>query len=341
MGNAGKRSKREGISMSKNGFIDNVRVGSPCTEDWNEMRGNSQVRMCVDCVKEVSDLSTFTRKQAKRMVRASDGNICIRYAEHPITKRPIFADQLHQITRRAPGIAAGVMTASMTLSTIAYAQGGSIDGPTRSSNDTTADKIVTAQKFENGKHDAKTKGAESEVLYGTVQGTVTDVQGGIIQNAGVLMINATNGAKYSVNANDEGIYSVESLVPGNYTLESTATVYAKSSITVAVAAEITTIANLTLGIQISELMDLELIEVKAKVESASFVTGGIGFSRDHSTALTRAVDNEDLDEVRDLIARGENVNGTDEEFDTLRRSSSRSRTAILRLRRRCSMPVRK
>jgi hypothetical protein len=57
-----------------------------------------------------------------RLVRASNGELCIRYIANPETRRPIFADQLFQITRRAPGLAAGVMTASIALSTAAYAQ---------------------------------------------------------------------------------------------------------------------------------------------------------------------------------------------------------------------------
>ncbi len=64
------------------------------------------------------------------LVRASNGNICVHYIANPVTKRPICADQIYQITRRAPGIAAGVMTASIALSTQAYAQDNSRPIPT-------------------------------------------------------------------------------------------------------------------------------------------------------------------------------------------------------------------
>ncbi|MEP6788228.1 MAG: ankyrin repeat domain-containing protein [Acidobacteriota bacterium] len=66
----------------------------------------------------------MTRKEAMRFVRASGGGICIRYVKDPVTNRPLFADHLFQVTRRAPGLAAGVMTASIALSTAAYAQEG-------------------------------------------------------------------------------------------------------------------------------------------------------------------------------------------------------------------------
>src|SRR4051812_38970113 len=86
------------------------------------MEGNDRVRFCSHCAKHVNNLSEMTRKEATRFVRASGGDICIRYIVDPRTKRPIFAQQLLQITRRAPAIGAGVLTASIAVSTAAYAQ---------------------------------------------------------------------------------------------------------------------------------------------------------------------------------------------------------------------------
>lgn len=109
--------------MSNKSFIDSVKVGSPCSENWDEMQGNDKARFCSHCTKHVNNISEMTQKEATRMVRASDYNICIRYKVDPVTKRPIFAEQLFQITRRAPAFAAaGVMSATIGLSTAAYSQ---------------------------------------------------------------------------------------------------------------------------------------------------------------------------------------------------------------------------
>lgn len=108
--------------MSKKSFIDSVEVKSPCTEDWEKMHGNDRFRFCSHCTKHVNNLSEMTRKEAMRFVRASNGGICIRYIKDPVTNRPLFANQLLQITRRAPGLAAGVMTASIAFSAAAYSQ---------------------------------------------------------------------------------------------------------------------------------------------------------------------------------------------------------------------------
>lgn len=109
--------------MSKKSFIDSVEVKSPCSEDWNKMSGTDKIRFCSHCSTSVNNLSEMTRKQATRLVRASNGQLCIRYIPNPVTKRPMFAEQLLQITRRAPSVAAGVMTASIALSSQMYAQG--------------------------------------------------------------------------------------------------------------------------------------------------------------------------------------------------------------------------
>src|SRR5215204_736151 len=108
--------------MKKSGFIDSVRVQSPCTEDWNEMTGNDQVRFCSHCSKNVNDLSTMTRKEVRKLVLASGGKLCVRYVQHPRTGSPVFADQFVQIARRASRLAVGVVSASITMSTLAYAQ---------------------------------------------------------------------------------------------------------------------------------------------------------------------------------------------------------------------------
>ena len=208
--------------MSKNRFIDNVRVGSPCTEDWNKMSGNDQVRMCDHCVKEVNNLSEFMRKQAKRLVRASDGNICIRYYEHPVTKQPLFAAQFHQITRRT-GIAAGVVGATLSFATLSYADSGS----------SSASPAAV--------------GTKTTILERKTAGEVT--------------------AKPSPTPPQE--------------------------------------------IVLEPLQDLPL-------RRELLALGGvIAVSRDYSTPLTRAVDNDDIEEVRRLIANGANVNGRDEDYDKI------------------------
>jgi len=87
--------------MSKKSFIDAIEVKNACSEDWDEMKGTARVRFCSHCAFEVNNISELTRKQAMRLVRESDGRICVRYVRHPVDNTPVFADKFYQITRRA------------------------------------------------------------------------------------------------------------------------------------------------------------------------------------------------------------------------------------------------
>jgi hypothetical protein len=99
-----------------------MKVEKPCSAEWNEMVGNDQVRLCSHCSKSVNNISEMTRKQAIRLVRESNGSLCIRYYTDPVTKRPMFLENFIQISRRAPRLAAGVMSASLSFATMSYAQ---------------------------------------------------------------------------------------------------------------------------------------------------------------------------------------------------------------------------
>src|SRR5436190_304456 len=171
----------EDRTMSKKSFIDSVEVKSPCTEDWEKMHGNDRVRFCDHCAKDVKNLSAVTRKEAMRLVRASGGNLCIRYMQDPVTKRPLFAEQLLQITRRTPSLAAGVMTASMSLSTLTYAQSESIPKPFSEPVASCPDKAINAE--------------QAAISTGKIRGTVTDPNGAVIPSASVTIagIDANRG----------------------------------------------------------------------------------------------------------------------------------------------------
>lgn len=292
--------------MPKNGFIDNVSVGSPCTEDWEKMVGSRSVRLCEHCAKDVNNLSELTRKDAKRLIRASDGNICIRYLKHPVTKRPVFADQMYQITRRAPGIAAGVMTASMSLSTMAYAQGGA--STARSPQIPIDEKIETLNRQPAGSPDEKAvkpdenESAKDAITDGSLEVVVVDPQGAVVSGATVTITNSDSTPPFNVSAisDENGFVAFEQVPIGTFNLAASANGFRLSRESVFV----------TLG-------KVTVVQTTLDLAGEIFLSGAIAVSRDYSTALARAVDNEDIDEVRDLISKGENVNGKDENYDKI------------------------
>ena len=120
--------------------------------------------------------------------------LCVRYHVDPATRRPLFANTLHQITRRVPRLAAGVMTASIALSAGAYAQTEGGAEP--------AAQILT---------EAKPAGTTS-----TISGYVTDPNGAALPYALVGLFNEQTYEYRVQNASGEGFYEFKDLPAGTY-----------------------------------------------------------------------------------------------------------------------------
>jgi hypothetical protein len=59
--------------------LDNIRIASPCTADWNTMTGDERVRHCGSCNKDVFNLSSMRRDEAEALIREKNGDLCARY----------------------------------------------------------------------------------------------------------------------------------------------------------------------------------------------------------------------------------------------------------------------
>jgi hypothetical protein len=59
--------------------LNNIRVASPCSANWDEMYGNERKRFCSDCKLNVYNLSGMTRGQAEELLERSEGRLCVRF----------------------------------------------------------------------------------------------------------------------------------------------------------------------------------------------------------------------------------------------------------------------
>jgi hypothetical protein len=268
--------------MKKNGFLDSMRVASPCSQDWNEMSGGETARFCEHCALEVNNLSALKRKEAMRLVRQSEGRICVRYVRSPETGAPVFAEKLHQITRRA-GIAAGVLGASLTLSTLAYAQGEAVNPLPKTQVETSAENQSDKDKTES-----KT---------GKIFGTVRDQTSAIIPNVSIKLINDRTGEERNTTSNDDGFYEFKDVLPEKHTI----------------------IAEATAGFSTAQYNNIQVSEGRqtqldlSMTVSASFSMGVVAFV-EYEQPLLKAVSNENFEDVKDLIAKGANVNAKDKNY---------------------------
>ncbi len=58
--------------------LEDIRIATPCSADWDDMVGDERVRFCGKCEKNVYNLSAMTRDEGEALVRAKEGRLCVR-----------------------------------------------------------------------------------------------------------------------------------------------------------------------------------------------------------------------------------------------------------------------
>lgn len=290
--------------MSKKSFIDSVEVKTPCNADWEKMSGNDKVRFCDHCAKSVNNISMLRRKDALRLVRASNGELCIRYIPNPVSRRPMFAEQLVQIARRTPGLAAGFMTASISLSTLAYGQ-----APTP---DESAPPVVVEKQADIPDEE---RPDPSEKKGGVILGTLRDHQGKPVPGILIYLASESSYDGSETVTDEDGNYKFEELEPETYMLR----VQTVDGHTRKVAPGVTLTGSETI------IQDLSVRTLIRHVDGdgVGYGTGsGSGFGGAYaavaySLPLNDAVSAGDLETVRLLLEQGEKVNGKDVNYSDI------------------------
>lgn len=290
--------------MSKKSFIDSVEVKTPCTEEWDKMTGTNKIRFCSHCAKDVNNISEMTRKEAMRLVRSAGPELCIRYIANPITRRPLFAEQLFQITRRATGLAAGVMSASISLSTLAYAQS---EPPTENQTNTVTESRTVDNSEVSDENDDKRE--LSDNLNGVIEGTVRDLNGKPVPGVSVMLFSSESYSDNDNETTDElGHYAFENVKAGSYVIR----IDSSSGVRRKIGPGLT----LSIGQRIIQDVNVSLVKRPlGEVISTGFGFGGAMASVQYSLPLSQAVAEEDVDKVRGLLSGGADVNAKDENYD--------------------------
>jgi len=124
--------------------LDNIRVASPCSANWDEMFGDDRKRFCGDCKLNVYNLSNMTRRQAESLIISSEGRLCVRFFRRAdgtvLTKNcPIgWAAVKQRVSRVATavfsmiaGLFGGIFAFNLLESKSSYATMGSMAEPNR------------------------------------------------------------------------------------------------------------------------------------------------------------------------------------------------------------------
>jgi len=122
--------------------LDNIRVASPCSANWDEMFGDDRKRFCGDCKLNVYNLSGMTRRQAESLIISSEGRLCVRFFRRAdgtvLTKNcPIgWAAVKQRVSRIATaafsmiaGLFSGIFAFNLLESGSSYATMGTLPAP--------------------------------------------------------------------------------------------------------------------------------------------------------------------------------------------------------------------
>jgi len=274
--------------MSKKKFFRQIEIKNPCSQDWETMHGNDIVRFCDHCTKDVTDISTFSLKEAVRLVRRSNGSICLRYRVDPKRRTPVLAGTLYQITSRA-GIAAGALTASIAFSTAAYSQ----------SETPQPQQVEIAAQLNSNE---KTNG---------ISGYVTDPNGAVIPYALVSLINEQTGEYRTANSSAEGFYEFSALPTGTYKIKFEAGGFEAAEIA---PVELSDSYSLRRDAQLALPQVQEVVQVGATDKADGNWLGGVVVSIENSNPLVAAAMRDDLEDVKARVMMGARVNSRDRSY---------------------------
>jgi hypothetical protein len=59
--------------------LNNIKIASPCSADWNEMPGDECARFCSECKLNVYNLSDMSQREAENLLMHSEGHLCVRF----------------------------------------------------------------------------------------------------------------------------------------------------------------------------------------------------------------------------------------------------------------------
>jgi len=258
--------------------FDRITIPAPCDADWDQMIGNDQVRFCEHCNLHVTNLSTMTRQEARRIVERSQGRLCVRYLQSPdgqiITKQ--IKEKLHPIARQISRIAAGAFSATLTLSTAAAQSSQPLNPATQ------VEQLAARDRQDS----AKTKGTAN------ISGVIADPNDAVVFGATIKLTDNNSNQEQTATSSESGEFSFQLLPQGDYTL---------------------TIASP--GFKRAQITNIQLADGASRRVDAKLELGAVGLSGAMvmvvpEDPLVRAVLDDDLNAVKEL-AFSSNVNGRD------------------------------
>ena len=267
--------------------LDQLIIQKPCSADWQSMSGNDRVRFCEHCNLRVTDLSSMTRYEAMRLVARSQGRLCVRLIQTSSSRIATQTNKIYGIGRRVSRIAAGVFTATLSVTTAA-AQSESQLGAARPTSATVNPDSPRARDVR-------------------LSGIITDPSGAVVAGAKVNLVNEQTRLAFNYTTGDDGAYRFSLLEPGRYSLSAEATSFARMEK-----------HDVDLKAEREETIDLVMqipgltaeVEINAETTQVTMTMGVVSF-REPEEPLVKAAWKNDVTEVARLALNGSDPNVVD------------------------------
>ena len=277
--------------MSDTGLSKLFSFESPCSEDWDSMRGTHSIRFCEHCQLSVHEISEMNSKQFRRLVARSQGRLCVRYAQAS-PYQPSAAPVLHRIGRRAGILAASAFTASLSVSS---ANAGTLPQSVSNTNSLTPalSTVLPAIPVRRG--------------TATITGTVFDPKGAVITGASVSLTKMETKEVLTATTDGSGVYKFDGLEAGTYNLKIEASGFAASDV-----------SNVTVHADDNNRIDqtLSIATITAEVEitapETQSVTTGVVAITSPIQPLVKAAAADDLVALNEVLTKNPNANIRDE-----------------------------
>lgn len=59
--------------------MNNLKIASPCSANWDEMVGDNRKRFCGECKLNVYNLSGMSKTEAENLIENAEGRLCVRF----------------------------------------------------------------------------------------------------------------------------------------------------------------------------------------------------------------------------------------------------------------------
>lgn len=95
-----------------------VSVAAPCSEPWEQMSGDAQVRHCGACKLNVYNLSELNADEARLLLNRTEGRMCVRFFVRPdgrLLTRDCPKGLVARLRRRVAAVAASVLALAVGL----------------------------------------------------------------------------------------------------------------------------------------------------------------------------------------------------------------------------------